>query len=150
MSAGSLIPSAVSVHWMQKSNFAAELAEHGSLVYVCEGDSMLPLLREKRDLLIIKPVQRRLRRFEIPLYRRDSGQYVLHRVLRVRKKDYILCGDNRLRMECGITDAQILGVLTAVVRNGKEYPLSGWRYWLYVYAYCGPKSLLGLLLCKEV
>lgn len=56
---------------------------------------MMPLLREYNDLLIIEKVNGRLKKYDIPLYKRSSGQYVLHRVLRVRKTDYVICGDNR-------------------------------------------------------
>ncbi len=56
---------------------------------------MMPLLREYNDLLIIEKVNGRLKKYDIPLYKRSLGQYVLHQVLRVRKTDYVICGDNR-------------------------------------------------------
>ena len=79
----------------------------------------------------------RLRKFDVPLYRRDSGQYVLHRVLKVRENDYVLCGDNRCSRETGITDRHVLGVLTAVIRDRKELSVNDWRYRLYVRLWCG-------------
>ena len=100
---------------MRKSTFEEEIAHNGFLLYRNVGDSMLPLIRQGKDLLLIarKP-QGRLNKYDVPLYRRDSGQYVLHRILKVRKNDYVLCGDNRWRRETGITDRHIIGVLTAV------------------------------------
>lgn len=90
---------------MRKSTFEEEIAHNGFLLYRNVGDSMLPLIRQGKDLLLIarKP-QGRLNKYDVPLYRRDSGQYVLHRILKVRKNDYVLCGDNRWRREVGITD----------------------------------------------
>ena len=38
--------------------------------------------------------------------------------------------------EYGITDRHIIGVLTAVVRDGKEIPITDWRYRLYVHLWC--------------
>ena len=66
---------------------------------------MLPLIRQGKDLLLIarKP-EGRLSKYDVPLYRRDSGQYVLHRILKVRENDYVICGDNRWHRETGITD----------------------------------------------
>ena len=64
------------------------------------GSSMLPMLRQGRDVVrLIKP--------EIPprpgtvlLYRRESGQYVLHRLIRMEGEALCLCcGDNQWERE---------------------------------------------------
>jgi len=70
------------------------------------------------------------------LYRRDSGQYVLHRILKVRENDYVICGDNRWHKEYGISDRHIIGVLTGIVRNGKTIPVTDKKYQLYVHLWC--------------
>ena len=121
---------------MNKSTFEEQLAKNGKLIYTNRGDSMMPLIKQGRDLLIIKPVHGRLKKYDVPLYKRDSGQYVLHRILKVRKKDYVICGDNRWVKEYGIRDRHIIGVLTAVVRNGKEISVNEWKYRLYVHLWC--------------
>lgn len=121
---------------MNKSSFEEELARHGKLIYTNEGNSMAPLIRQGRDLLVIEPAHGRLKKYDIPLYRRDSGKYVLHRVLKVRKDDYIICGDNRFRKETGVTDSQIIGVLTAVIRDGREISLKNKWYLLYTHLWC--------------
>ena len=118
------------------SSFQEVLARDGRLIYTNVGDSMLPLIREGRDLLVIEPPKGPLKTYDVPLYRRDSGQYVLHRVLRVRARDYVLCGDNRWSKETGITDRHILGVLTARIRDGKELPMNDWRCRLYAHLWC--------------
>ena len=123
---------------MQKSTFEQELEKNGKLIYVNKGDSMMPLIRQGRDLLIIEkpPKKRRLRKYDVPLYRRDSGQYVLHRILQVRKNDYVICGDNRWEKEYGITDRHIIGVLMGIVRNGKTLSVKDKKYLLYVHIWC--------------
>lgn len=122
---------------MNNSSFEEILEKEGRLIYSNVGDSMLPLIRQGRDLLIIERAKGRLKKFDVPLYRRDSGQYVLHRVMEVREDDYVLCGDNRWSKEYGITDRQILGVLTAVVRDGRELSVRDPRYRAYVCLWCG-------------
>ena len=119
-----------------KTTFEEILARDGQLVYTNVGDSMLPLIRQGRDLLVIKPKTGRLKKYDIPLYRRDSGQYVLHRILKVRPDDYVICGDNRWSREYGITDRHIVGVLTAIIRDGKEIPMTDWRLRLYAHLWC--------------
>ena len=68
---------------MTESSIRRELAAHGSLVYTNVGVSMRPLIRQGRDLLVIRTCTGRLRKYDIPLYQRPSGQYVLHRIARV-------------------------------------------------------------------
>lgn len=121
---------------MSKSGFEEILDRDGRLIYSSVGDSMLPMIKQGRDLLVIEKPAGRLKRYDIPLYKRDNGRYVLHRILKVRDKDYVICGDNRYRPEYGITDRHIIGVLTAVITDGVEKPLTGMRYGLYVFFWC--------------
>ncbi len=144
----------------RKGSIEEILAREGRLIYSNAGDSMYPLIRQGQDLLVIERPKgwdeidaagaktvKKLKRFDIPLYRRDnSGVYVLHRAVAIRRNDYVLCGDNRWHREYGITDKNIVGRLTAIVRNGKELPLSGWRYGLYVLLWCRLFFLRALLL----
>ena len=131
---------------MSKSSFEEILEKEGRLIYSNVGDSMQPLIRQGRDLLVIESPRGRLKKYDVPLYRRDSGQYVLHRVLQVREHDYVLCGENSWHKENGVTDRQILGVLTSVVRDGKELPVTDWRCRLYIHLWCGLFPLRALLL----
>ncbi|MGM9664493.1 MAG: S24/S26 family peptidase [Eubacteriales bacterium] len=121
---------------MNKSTFEEEIRRNGKLVYTNVGDSMMPLIKQGRDLLIISAINGRLKKYDVPLYKRDSGQYVLHRILKVRKDDYVICGDNRWQREYGITDRHIIGVLTGVVRGGKEISVNDKRYRFYVHLWC--------------
>lgn len=115
---------------MTKAKFEDVIREKGVLVYTNVGDSMYPLIKEG-DLLVIRAMTEPLKKYDIPLYRRDSGQYVLHRIVKVRENDYLLCGDNRRLIESGITDRHIIGVLKEIVRNGETIPVDGKRYFFY-------------------
>ena len=92
-----------------------------------------------------------IKKYDILLYRRDSGQYVLHRVLKVRRDDYVICGDNRWKCEYGITDRHVIGVLTAIIRDGKEIPMCDGRFRLYAHLWCDLFPLrAGILRCLSV
>lgn len=121
---------------MNTTTFEEEIARSGRLIYSNKGDSMMPLIRQGRDLVVIVPPCGRLKKYDVPLYKRDNGQYVLHRILKVRRDDYVICGDNRWSKEYGITDENIIGVLSAVIRGGKEVPVTNRRYRLYVHIWC--------------
>ena len=108
------------------------LEQNGSLTYTNVGVSMLPLLRQRRDLFIVKKKgEERCRRGDVVLYHRPPDQYVLHRIIEVRPEDYVLLGDNCVKKEYGIRDEDILGVMTGFVRNGKEHQVSEPAYRIY-------------------
>lgn len=104
------------------SNIEKELKENGRLIYSNRGVSMYPLIRQGKDLVVIEPVSGRLKKFDVPLYKRsnDSHVYVLHRIIKVRENDYVIRGDNCLKNEYGITDDHIVGVLTKVIRGSSN------------------------------
>ena len=96
------------------------LEKEGRLVAINSGTSMMPLLRQGRDIMVIdKKGAERCKKYDAVLYK-SNGRYVLHRVVEVRENDYVIVGDNCRIKEYGITDDQIIGVLTAVVRSGKR------------------------------
>ena len=137
---------------MSKRTFEEELALNGSFVFKNEGDSMYPLIRQGKDLLIIsgKP-QGRLKKYDVPLYRRDNGRVVLHRILKVREEDYVICGDNRWHKEYGITDRHIIGVLSGIIRDGKTISVTNRGYLLYVHLWCDLFFLRAAFLwCKSI
>lgn len=121
----------------RRTTFEEEISQHGQLIYTNVGNSMMPLLRQGKDLLVIthKP-EGLLNKYDVPLYKRDSGKYVLHRILKVRKDDYVIYGDNCWQMEYGITDSHIIGVLSAVIRDGKTIPVTDRKYRIYVHLWC--------------
>lgn len=131
---------------MNEGRFEQVLRKDGFLIYRIYGNSMMPLIDQRTDLVTIKAIKGPYKRYDIVLYKRDTGQYVLHRILKKRKNDYVICGDHRWRLEYGITDRHILGVMTELVRNGKKLPLKGWRYWFYEHLWCDFYVIRALIL----
>ena len=114
-------------------NIAQYLAENGTLTYTNRGVSMWPLLREGRDMFTLRrKTEARCRAGDVVLYRRGRD-YVLHRVVEVRANDYVILGDNCIQREYGITDADILGVMTGFIRGGREYSVDDSGYRLYTF-----------------
>lgn len=102
-----------------KYTFEQLLKEQESFTYHFKGDSMEPFLNQKTDLVVIHRPVAPLKPYDVILYKRDNGQYVLHRILKCRAKDYLISGDNRWFLESGITDRNVLGIMTGVIRDGK-------------------------------
>lgn len=137
---------------MNKSSFEEEIKKSGRIIYTNVGNSMMPYIKRGRDVLVISEVNGRLNKYDIPLYKRDSGQYVLHRILKVRENDYVICGDNRWNKEYGITDRHIIGILTGVIRYGQEIPVTSRKYRIYVHLWCDlfPVRAFILRVCQFV
>ena len=137
---------------MNKSSFEEEIKKSGRIIYTNVGDSMMPYIKQGRDVLVISEVNGRLNKYDVPLYKRDSGQYVLHRILKVRENDYVICGDNRWNKEYGVTDRHIIGILTGVIRDGQEIPVKSRKYRIYVHLWCDlfPVRAFILRVCQFV
>lgn len=94
------------------------------------GISMLPMLRQGRDCVILSPVPEKLKKYDLPLYRRDDGKYVLHRVVKV-DETYTCIGDNQFVYEPGLRHDQMIAVVSAFCRDEKQYSISHMGYRIY-------------------
>ena len=111
--------------------FEEILKRDGVLVYKTQGVSMRPMLKQNRDLVTIRPVSGRLKKYDVPLYRKKGGGYLLHRIIAITENGYVIRGDNTYVKELNVTDKDIVGVLTAFKRKGKDYSVDSKGYRLY-------------------
>ena len=120
---------------MINSSVTEELEKNGCVVSPFSGTSMLPLLRENSDMVVLESIGvRRLQKYDAVLYRRGE-KLILHRIVGVRDQGYVICGDHQWRREFGVTEEQIFGIMTAVIREGRE--ITDLKYKLYVRLWCG-------------
>ena len=106
------------------------LEEKGIFISTTVGVSMFPMLRNRRDTIVIEPVKGRLKKYDVPLYKRGD-KYVLHRIVKVTAEGYVICGDNCINQEYSVTDEDIIGVLTGFYRDEKKVNMNGLLYKLY-------------------
>ena len=106
------------------------LAREGAYVATTAGVSMRPMLRDRRDTVVIEPCAGRLAKYDVPLYRRGDD-YVLHRVVDVLPDSYVICGDNCVELERGVTDEQVVGVLAGFYRGERRVRMGRAAYRLY-------------------
>ena len=115
----------------QPENIEAQLREQGFYVSTTVGWSMFPMLRNRRDRVVVLPVgQERLRKYDLPLYRRPDGKYILHRIIGVREGEYIIRGDNTYVKE-HVPDGWILGYVSEFYRGERHVTASGRGYRCY-------------------
>lgn len=107
-----------------------ELSENGSYASVTKGVSMRPLFRTRRDMVILTPVSRPLKKYDIVLYRGRDGEYILHRIIKVKKDIFIIRGDNTYSKEYVPKD-KVIALLTAYNRKGKSSSPDSFSFKLY-------------------
>jgi len=143
---------------MKLRRYEEALNEYGYFAGPPVGTSMLPLLRENEDVVVIRPCEA-VRLLDVILYRRTDGNTVLHRVVGKRKDGYILRGDNQIVNEYGVKDIQVIGKMTSFYRKGKEYSMQeasvrlyGFVWWMIYPLRYMERSARGILgrLCRKL
>ncbi len=121
------------------ANIERQLQEQGYYVSTTVGWSMYPMLRNRRDRIVVLPIGRdRLKKYDLPLYRRPDGKYILHRIIDVRDGLYVIRGDNTYVKEY-IPDEWILGYVSEFYREEHHVLTSakGYRryaaFWNWIY-----------------
>lgn len=99
------------------------------------GLSMLPMLRQGKDVVELSPLPPKLKKYDLPVYQYPSGKYVMHRVVEVKEDHYICLGDNTYEYET-ITPDQMIGLVSAFKRGEKRIEVDDPAYWLYCRVWC--------------
>lgn len=95
------------------------------------GNSMLPLIRPNIDeVVLVAP--NNLKKHDIVLFRRDDGKFVLHRLMLIKKDEYLMCGDNQRFYETDIKSENILAKVKSIYRDGVLVDLESKEYKKYV------------------
>lgn len=94
------------------------------------GISMLPLLREGKDSVLLSPLPGKLCKYDVPLYRRDDGKFVLHRIVKTGET-FTCIGDNQFVYETGLRRDQMIAVMTGFYRGEKFHSVdeSGYKFY---------------------
>lgn len=121
------------------------LLEDGQEVsMIVTGNSMRPFLKHGRDKICMKKIDRKLRKGDIVFYRRENGQYVMHRILKCGDQSYTLLGDGQIVPESGIRQEQIFARITKVQVRGKWIGSENfrWRFFEHIWIrFCGIRKL---------
>lgn len=101
------------------------------------GGSMMPLLRQHRDMVVIKRVDRAFKKGDVVLYPGREGMFTLHRIMRIKKNGLIIRGDNNYFTERDIKESDIIGIMKEFYRDGKYVNCKAdFKYKLYTFYIC--------------
>lgn len=101
-----------------------------SVTFAPRGISMQPMLKQGRDSVTLSPVSGPLKKYDLPLYRMDSGKFILHRIVSVGES-YTCRGDNTYFDEQGIRHDQVIAVVSSFTRRGRKISVQAPLYRLY-------------------
>lgn len=97
------------------------IAEKGEVMVCTAGYSMWPMLRNRKDMVIVEKVTRPLKKHDVPVYRAPSGKVIMHRIIKITPEGkYIIRGDNLYSNEYYVNDDNIIAVLKEFYRGGKR------------------------------
>lgn len=103
---------------------------------ITAGTSMMPLLRNRKDTVVLVKPEFPLSKYDIPLYKRENGQYVLHRVMACHNGFYDTMGDNQFELEKNVSQESVIAVVTRIIRGEREISFSSPLYKLYLFFWC--------------
>ena len=114
---------------VQQRTIEEVLLETGKYIGPTVGTSMLPMLKNRRDTIVVRAKTERLQPLDVALYKRGDA-YILHRVLSVTDEGYIIRGDNCYFDEI-VPEEAVIGVLTEFFRKGKHFYCTDEKYIKY-------------------
>lgn len=96
-----------------------EMVEDGHEVSMTVvGTSMEPFLLHNRDIIYFRKPDGAIKRGDMVFYRRETGAYVMHRVMKVKKRQFYMAGDHQTFLEGPIEEKQIFAKVVSVERDG--------------------------------
>lgn len=109
------------------------VAAGGDVTIQVTGNSMNPLWRHRKNNVVLTGCDpAALKRGDVPLYRRDGGQFVLHRIFRLRDGCFDMAGDAQTEIEAGIRPDQVVALLKGYyTEQGAYRSCRSVRYRLY-------------------
>ncbi len=89
----------------------------GQFVFYPSGDSMRPTIVPEQDcVVLIEPKD--IKKYDLVLFTRKSGKFVLHRIIKIKNGEYKIKGDNQNWTETTSYDSVIAKVYEIRKKDG--------------------------------
>ena len=123
------------------------LAAGETVRFTTRGVSMRPLLRNGKDQVLLAPLPEKLKKYDLPLYQRPDGSFILHRIIRAGET-FTCIGDSQYAYEKGVRPEWMIGLAIGVYRKGKFISVDSLGYKVYARFrhWTRPVRYLGFLL----
>lgn len=108
----------------------ATIASGGSVKLKVSGYSMYPLVASRRDSVLLTKADN-IKVGDVPLYKRDDGSYILHRIVGKKDGAFYTMGDYETKKEYPVYPEQIVAKASGFYRKEKFIDCNSKRYKLY-------------------
>ncbi len=113
--------------WLETS---ADLFRNGCFLPVqfkVNGNSMFPFIRRDKDIVTLVPLYRKPQISDVVLFRaqRAGGNYVLHRIYKIKGDMICTCGDACPKPDGWISRDDLLGVAIRIQRGNRKIDCDG-------------------------
>ena len=121
------------------------LAAGEKVQFTTRGISMYPLLRNGKDQVVLAPLPEKLKKYDLPLYQRENGHYILHRIVKVGET-FTCIGDHQHVLETGVRKDQMIAIAVGFYRKGKYVDAKsfGYRFYSRFWHWTRPLRLMGI------
>ena len=108
----------------------------GAVKLEVKGNSMMPVLRNERDAVLLKKAEN-ISRFDVVLFKRANGKIALHRIVEINNGTYTIIGDNQYRFDKNIKNEDFIAKAVEFHRDDKRIGEESIRkfgafwYWTY-------------------
>ena len=115
------------------NNIERSIKELGYAVVPIKGTSMMPLLKEGRDRVELKPYcHERLKKGDVVLYKKNDGTLVLHRIIKTENGEFFtVLGDHQFNNAERVNNNQIIAVACGFFIKGRYVNEKTRQYRLY-------------------
>lgn len=119
----------------------AELLKEGKAVkFTVVGNSMYPIFRDKIDSVVLEKAEK-LKKYDIPFYKRENGEYILHRIVKSKDGIFSCAGDNEFEIEYPVYSHQVIGKVSGFYRRGRFISCKNIAYRCYAFLWVNFKIL---------
>ena len=103
------------------NNIERSIKELGYAVAPIAGTSMMPLLKEGRERVELKPYcHERLKKGDVVLYKKNEGTLVLHRIIKTENGEFFtVLGDHQFNNDEWVNKNQIIAVACGFFIKGR-------------------------------
>lgn len=112
------------------------ISEGHSVSITAKGYSMNPFITHMRDQITIGPyTDDDIKPGAVVLAKDNRGNYLIHRIIEREENNIRLMGDGNIGIMEEASVENVIGIMTAVIKKGRTFPVSSLRWRLYSWSW---------------
>lgn len=120
------------------------IEKEGSFRLFPKGESMRPTICQGEDsVLLVAPEN--LKKYDIVFYKRQNGQYVIHRIMKINDHSLTLAGDNQFFTEQGVKKERVIAKVGGIYKGERLIKADSLNYKIKSFLLVSTKPLRRVL-----